>query len=264
MTGRDVAARTYVVTGGGRGVGRAIVDRLARGGGHVVIIEADPSSLTWTRGHPAADRIATVVGDAADEDLAEDAADRAEEAGRLTGWVNNAARFRPPSVEQPPAEVLLRLINENLAPAVVGSAVAVRRFLGMGGGGSIVNVSSHQAGRPVRGGLPYATAKAAVEGLTRALAVDQGYADIRVNAVALGTIHTERYAALLARQGPDAAADTEERMRAIHPLGRVGRAEEVAAVVAYLLSADSAFITGTVIPVDGGRSVWGPDPEEIE
>ena len=79
------------------------------------------------------------------------------------------------------------------APAVAGAAVEVRRFLAGGAGGAIVNVSSHQARRAVYGALPYATAKAAVEGLTRALAVDYGRRGIRANAVALGSINTERY-----------------------------------------------------------------------
>lgn len=110
--------------------------------------------------------------------------------------------------------------------------------------------------------MPYATAKAAVEGLTRALAVDYGHADIRVNAVSLGSITTERYHAHLERQGPLEAARTETQMRQLHPLGRVGRPGEVAATVAYLLSADAGYITGAVVPVDGGRAAKGPDPEQ--
>ena len=147
------------------------------------------------------------------------------------------------------------------APAVTGSATAVRRFLASGTGGAIVNVSSHQAQRPVRGSLPYATAKAAIEGLTRALAVDYGPAGIRVNAVALGSIVTARYEEYLREQGPAGAARTERLMARLHPLGRPGLPQEAAAVIAHLLSDGASFLTGAVVPVDGGRSVLGPDPE---
>ena len=164
-------SRSYVVTGGGRGVGRAIAARLAADGGTVVIIEMDETALD-------------------------------------------------------------------------------------------VNVSSHQAQRAVRGALPYATAKAAIEGLTRAAAVDYGAERIRVNAVALGSIDTERYQALLAGQDAQAAARTEREMAELHPLGRVGLTAEVADAVAYLLSDQASFISGAVLPVDGGRAAQGPDPEQ--
>jgi NAD(P)-dependent dehydrogenase (short-subunit alcohol dehydrogenase family) len=228
---------SYVVTGGARGIGGAIAERLAREGRVVVL---DLGTPDWTH-----ERVVFVEGDASDETVTERAADVAGD--ELSGWVNNAAVFRDAGLHDTPARDVMALIQANLAPALAGCATAIRRFV-VAGGGAIVNVSSHQAQRPVRGALPYATAKAAVEGLTRALAVDYGPHGIRTNAVALGSIATERY---------DSALDAE--LARLHPLGRVGRADEVADVVAHLLTA--TYVNGAVVPVDGGRAVLGHDPE---
>ncbi|MBB5918892.1 NAD(P)-dependent dehydrogenase (short-subunit alcohol dehydrogenase family) [Nocardia transvalensis] len=248
-------AQSYVVTGGARGIGRAIVERLLERG-HVVVVERGAAALAW-----AGDRVEVVTGDAGSEEVAEAAAVRAERAGVLTGWVNNAAVFRDASLESASADQVLALIEANLRPPLAGSAVAVRHFLATGTGGSIVNITSHQARRAVPGALPYSTAKAAIEGLTRALAVDYGPRGIRANAVAPGSVATERYSEYLAGLDVQAAAAVERDMAALHPLGRVATSAEVAAVVAFLLSDEAGFVNGATVPVDGGRSVLAQDPE---
>lgn len=254
-------SRSYVVTGGGRGIGRAVVERLLGEASTVVAIELDPAALAWVDDHPAGLRVMAVVGDAANEDVAERAADLAQAAGTLTGWINNAAVFRDASIHSAGARTVLDLVALNLNPVVVGCATAIRRFLAAGTHGAIVNLSSHQARQAVPGCTPYVTAKAAIEGLTRALAVEYGPHGIRVNAVAPGSVATERYAAFLGRQEPEAVARIEQEMRLLHPLGRVARPEEVAAAIVYLLSDDASFINGATVPVDGGRSVLARDPE---
>ena len=106
---------SYVVTGGGRGVGRALVERLLGDGGSVVAVELDPAALAWTDHHPAGSRVIAVAGDAGDEAVAARAADLAQAAGPLAGWVNNAAVFRDAWVHADPPATVLELIGLNLA-----------------------------------------------------------------------------------------------------------------------------------------------------
>ena len=243
---------SFVVTGGARGVGRSIAHRLAQDG-QVVVLDVigapdwdDPS-------------IQLVSGDARDPLAAREAAQRGEARGPLSGWVNNAAVFGDAGLASASAHDVLGLITTNLALALVGCHVAVNHYLNHNRAGGIVNVSSHQARRPVRGALPYATAKAGIEGLTRAIAVDHGPQGIRTNAVALGTISTARYESYRSEH-----PEVEAQMTALHPLGRVGTGNDVAEAVAFLLSPQAAFINGVVLPIDGGRAVLGTDPEATD
>lgn len=233
---------SVVITGGGTGVGAAIAKTLLSRGLDVTVLV--PAAPDWTH-----DRLTVVIGDASDPADAARAADAAVAEQPLVGWVNNAAVFDDAFLHENP-EAVLETIAANLVPAVVGTAEAVRRFLAAGSKGAIVNVSSHQAQRPVAGAMGYSVAKAALEGLTRATAVDYGRRGIRANAVALGSIVTERF------DGDPVATG------ATHPMDRMGEAGEVADAVAWLLSNLAGFVNGAVLPVDGGRAVWGRDPEE--
>lgn len=231
---------SVVITGGGSGVGAATARALiARGLAVTILVLEAPD---WSH-----DSLTVVIGDAADP---ADAARAADAAGTpLMGWVNNAAVFDDALLHENP-EAVLETVAANLVPAVVGTAEAVRRFLAAGSRGAIVNVSSHQAQRPVSGAMGYAVAKSALEGLTRATAVDYGRKGIRANAVALGSIVTERFDGDATETG------------AYHPMNRMGESSEAAEAIAWLLSNPAGFVNGAVLPVDGGRSVWGRDPEE--
>lgn len=243
-----VVGPSFVVTGASGGVGAAIAGHLSSIG-HVVNLDPAPAAGTNPRVHH-------LQADAGDPAAAGAAAELAETHGELRGWVNNAAIFRDAGLATTTAAQIGELISLNLNLALVGCHTAVRHFLSHSRPGAIVNVSSHQAQRPVRGALPYATAKAAIEGLTRAAAVDHAPQGIRVNAVALGSIATARYEDYR-RDHPEADA----QMAALHPLGRIGDPADVARVVAFLLSSESGFVTGAILPVDGGRAALGPDPE---
>lgn len=261
----------HVVTGASGGVGRNIAEALLRSGAGVVVIDVSPAkwldAASGTASSGASDEGwkshgTGLVGDAGDNAVLSTAIERARELGELRGWVNNAAVFRDAWLHEAGSHAVLDIVDAILRPTVAGASAAVQEFLSSGAGGSIVNISSHQAQRAVRGALPYAVAKAAIEGLTRALAVDYGPRGIRTNAVALGSIVTDRYARQLDGLDVRSRAAVERQIAHLHPLGRPGEADEVANAVIFLLSDAASFVNGAVLPVDGGRAAQGLDPEE--
>lgn len=242
------AGRGAVVTGAGRGLGRAIASGLARTGFNVVgldRVEFDDGFLAnLGPGHD------TVVGDAGDAEVVSSACRRAAELGEglATVVLNAGVHSSGPSADVPASE-WDRMLDVNLR-AVFAGAQAARAFLESGA--SLVMLSSISASRGFAERASYCASKAGVEGLVRALAMEWGPEGIRVNAVAPGTTETE-----MLRAAIDSGVVSLEQYLDRIPMQRIGRPEEVADAVAFLASARASYISGVVLPVDGGWASGG-------
>ncbi|GAA1077186.1 SDR family NAD(P)-dependent oxidoreductase [Nocardiopsis composta] len=240
-----------IVTGGGRGIGAAVCRRLAADGHDVALGYAgdrEAAESTARAVREAGVRCVSVradVSDAADVDrLFDTAADRL---GPVTGLVNNAGVTGPLGRLADASEgVLRRVVDVNLVGCLLCCRRAARDMAALGTG-AIVNVSS---GAATLGGpgeyVHYAAAKAAVDTLTLGLSKELGPDGVRVNAVAPGLVDTDLHTAM---GDPGRPA----RMAPSIPLRRAGEPGEIAAAVAWLLSPEASYTTGTVLRVAGGR-----------
>lgn len=244
--------RVVIVTGASRGIGAAVARIVADLGGHVVgVARSDDALRGVLTDLPTESR--AVVGDVADPAVAEEAVRAAGELGRLWGLVNNAGIG---SGYKPVTDTSLAEWDEVMRVNLMGAASFARAvgaaLLADGAGGRIVNVSSIAGltGLPNIG--PYNATKAAMDALTRTMAVELGPAAICCNSVAPGTINTEMVDELLT-----ANPALKERFVTKTPLGRVGVTDEAAWPIAFLLTDAAAFLTGQTIVVDGGRLAAG-------
>lgn len=237
---------TVVVTGGARGVGHAIVRGLAERGAHVLLADIDAAAARVAAAQLREQglRAHAHAVDVADEGSVAVLADVAERDGRLLAWVNNAGINASANVADISLEDFERVLRVNVVGCFLGTRAAAR-VLGAGGG-AIVNLSSISARVALRDNAHYGATKGAIESFSRHAAVDLAERGIRVNCVAPGSVRTEMTAARYAQPGVLAAR--EARI----PLGRVAEPEDVAGAVAFLCSADAAYITGQTIVVDGG------------
>jgi NAD(P)-dependent dehydrogenase (short-subunit alcohol dehydrogenase family) len=239
-----------LVTGGSRGIGAAIARKLGAEGYAVAVnyrARADAAEAVVAEIRAAGGTAEAVEGDVGDPAAIEAIFARAVAAlGPLAGLVNNAGiTGKAARLDGQDAESLTRLFAVNVIAPMLCTAAAVRLLSTRHGGkgGAIVNLSSVAArtgGLP--GIVPYAATKGAIETFTRGVANELAREGIRVNAVAPGLIETDMVTPAMAANAKDGV-----------PLGRIGQAGEIAAAVAFLLSEEASYMTGSVMTVSGGR-----------
>ena len=241
-----------LVTGAGSGIGEAIAHTLAQAGALVYVTDRDAASgervAEAVRG--AKQRAAFLALDVTDEAACASAADAVASAhGALDILVNNAGIGHVGTIVTTTGADLDRLyaVNVrgvfNVTKAFVGQMLARRA-------GVIVNTASIAGLVPIRDRLAYATTKAAIVEMTRCIAIDHASDGLRVNCVCPGRVETPFVAARI-REYPDPEAAYRD-MTSTQAIGRMGKPEEIAAAVLYLVSNEAAFVTGTALLIDGG------------
>ncbi len=239
--------KVALVTGAGSGIGLATATRLAEEGARVVAGILDESQRDAVAGF---DALVLDVTKTADWEKAKGHLEASY--GRLDVLVNNAGIIDFGTVEEMSEEAWWHVLDVNLASNFRGCKMAVP-LMRAGGGGAIVSLASINSIRGNNRMVAYSASKGGVMALTMAAALDHAADNIRVNCVCPGSIDTAMIQTLFGSAN-DAEA-MREAVVAKHPIGRLARADEVAAVIAFLASDDASFLTGLAIPVDGARSI---------
>ncbi len=243
----DLTGRSALVTGGARGIGRAIVIRLATQGADVAFSyrgNAEAAAATAGEVEALGRRALAIQGDVKDPETAEAIVKATLEAfGKLDILVNNAGITRDDLIMRMSVEAWREVLETNLFGAFYMTKAVTRPML-RARGGRIVNITSVSGQAGQTGQANYSAAKAGLIGLTKATARELASRGITANAVAPGFVDTE-----LTRDLPEAL---KEQIRAATPLARFGTTDEIASAVAFLASDEAAYITGHVLAVDGG------------
>ena len=245
--------KVFLITGGGTGIGREVAKTVLERDGRVVINGRRAEVLEQTAAalDPDGQRLATVAGSIADPEVAQAlVATAVERFGGVDVLVNNAGIFQPTPFLEHTTDDLDRYLDIILKGTFHASQAAIPEMQRRGGG-AIVNVGSMWADHAV-GATPssaYSAAKAGVHALTRNLAIEFAGSNIRVNAVAPAVVETPVYNTFLSEKE---VAEVLPTFNAFHPIGRNGQPQDVSEAILFLAGDDAGWITGAVVPVDGG------------
>lgn len=251
-----LAGSVAIVTGGGRGIGRAIAKRFIAEGAAVVLTQRsvpEGEAVCAELAASGAD-VEFVAADGVDVDAVARVVDRTlARFGRVDILVNNAAVGLLRSVVDTTDEQFTEVIDSNLRSIFHWCRFAVPPML-EAGRGCVVNIGSVAATVGFADDAAYCASKGAVLALTKQMAIDYSARGVRVNCISPGFIETEQMRIYLDSHADPAARRAE--VVKLHPIGRIGWPEEVAAAAVFLASEDASFITGAELPVDGGLLAW--------
>jgi NAD(P)-dependent dehydrogenase (short-subunit alcohol dehydrogenase family) len=241
--------KVAIVTGAGSGIGRACAIALAREGARVALVGRRTERVEEVA-REIGDRALAISADVSQQKDIERVVDQTvAKFGAIHVLINNAGVLHIGNAEQITEEQWDHTFNVNVR-AVWLMSRAVLPHMRNAGGGSIINMASTLGLVGARNRAAYAPSKGAVVLLTKSMAIDYGHENIRVNAICPSFVETDLTAAVLS-SAPDPGAVRRERTAA-HPIGRLGHPEDIAGMAVYLANDESSWVTGAILPVDGG------------
>lgn len=251
--------KVAVVTGAGRGIGQGCARAFAEAGAHVVCAARTKAQIDKTADEIRAlgRRSLAVVCDANDRDQLANVVDQTvKELGRIDLLVNNAGGWPPQPALETAEESFEGAFHFNVTSAFTMTRLCVPQMLKVGGG-AIVNISSAAGRVALPGFVAYTTAKAALSHMTKVLGAEFA-PKIRVNAISVGAVETSALVPFL-------TDELRAAMVKLHPMGRLGQVEDIAACALYLASPAASWVTGKLFEVDGGADshTWPFDPPRL-